>query len=106
LPKAAGFSVRIIAPMEFRVEQIVLRQGVTVQEARKLIRESDADRKAFIKTFFHHDVAEPHLHDLVINIKQVTPDFAVQLICDSVDFWLKRSGFQPGHRKAAPPFLR
>jgi cytidylate kinase len=93
LPKAAGFSVRIIAPMEFRVEQIVLRQGVTVQEARKLIQESDADRKAFIKTFFHHDVADPHLHDLVINIKQVTPDFAVQLICDSVDFWLKRSGF-------------
>jgi cytidylate kinase len=94
LPKAAGFSIRIIAPMEFRVEQIVLRQGVSVQEARRLIENSDAGRQAFIKTFFHHDVADPHLHDLVINIKQVTPDFAVQLICDAVDFWLKRSGFQ------------
>jgi cytidylate kinase len=80
--------------MEFRVEQIVLRQGVSVQEARRLIENSDAGRQAFIKTFFHHDVADPHLHDLVINIKQVTPDFAVQLICDAVDFWLKRSGFQ------------
>jgi cytidylate kinase len=104
LPKAAGFSVRIIAPMEFRVEQLVLRQGVTVQEARKLIQESDADRKAFIKTFFHRDVADPHLHDLVINIKQVTPDFAVQLICDAVDFWLKRSGFQRGHGNMAPSY--
>jgi cytidylate kinase len=104
LPKAAGFSVRIIAPMEFRVEQIVLRQGVTVQEAKKLIQDSDADRKAFIKTFFHQDVADPHLHDIVINIKQVTPDFAVQLICDAVAFWLQRSGFQRGHGNMAPSY--
>jgi cytidylate kinase len=101
LPKAAGFSVRIIAPMEFRVEQIMLQQGVTVEEARKLIEHSDADRKAFIKTFFHHDVADPHVHDLVINIKQVTPQFAVQLICDAVGFWLTRSGFQRGNRHMA-----
>jgi cytidylate kinase len=94
LPKAAGFSVRIIAPMEFRVEQIVLRQGVTAQEARTLIQRSDADRQTFIKRFFHHDVTDPHSHDLVVNIKQVTPDFAVQLICDAVRFWVNRSGFQ------------
>jgi cytidylate kinase len=94
LPKAAGFSVRIIAPMEFRVEQVVLRQGVTAQEARTLIQRSDADRKTFIKRFFHHDVTDPHSHDLVVNIKQVTPDFAVQLICDAVRFWVNRSGFQ------------
>jgi cytidylate kinase len=94
LPKAAGFSVRIIAPMEFRVEQVVLRQGVTAQEARTLIQRSDADRKTFIKRFFHHDVTDPHLHDLVVNIKQVTPDFAAQLICDAVRFWVNRSGFQ------------
>ena len=93
LPNSAGFSVRIIAPMEFRVEQLVLRRGVTAQEARRVIRKSDTDRKSFIKTYFHHDVTDPHAHDLVVNIKQVTPSAAVRLIYDAVQFWLKRSGF-------------
>ena len=102
LPKSAGFSVRIIAPIDFRVEQIVLRQGVTAQEAHKLIQRSDADRKTFIKRFFHHDVTDPHSHDLVVNIKQVTPDLAVQLICDAVRFWVKRCGFQERCRNIMP----
>ena len=100
LPKGAGFSVRIIAPMEFRVEQLVLRRGVTVQEARRLIRKSDTDRKSFIKRYFHHDVTDPHVHDLVVNVKQVTPNVAVQLIYDAVQFWLKTSGFYARYQKA------
>jgi cytidylate kinase len=94
LPKGAGFSVRIVAPMEFRMEQLVLRRGVTIQAARSLIRKSDTDRKAFIKTYFHHDVTDSHVHDLVVNIEQVTPELAVQLIFDAVQFWLKRTGFR------------
>jgi cytidylate kinase len=97
LPKAAGFSVRIIAPMEFRIEQIVLRHGVTAAEARSLIQKSDMDRRSFIKTYFHHEVTDPHVHDLVVNIKQVTPTFAVEVIFDAVQFWLKRSGFQTAY---------
>jgi hypothetical protein len=101
LPKAAGFSVRVIAPLEFRIEQVILRHGVTADEARGLIKRADADRKTFIKTFYHQDVTDPHSHDLVINIKQVTSDFAVELIYDAVHFWLKRSGFENGRRKMA-----
>jgi cytidylate kinase len=101
LPKAAGFSVRIVAPFEFRIEQIVLRRGVTAQEARSLIHKSDTDRKAFINRYFHHDVTDPHVHDLVVNIKQITPEFAVHLIFDAVQFWLKRSGFKPQHRNGS-----
>jgi cytidylate kinase len=93
LPKSTGFSVRIIAPMDFRIEQIVLQRGVSVAEAKKLIQRSDADRRAFVSTFFHEDIADPHVHDLVVNIKQITPDSAVQLICDAVGFWMTRNGF-------------
>ncbi len=96
LPKAAGFSVRIVAPLEFRIEQLVLRRGVTVKEARRLVQKSDTDRKGFIQTYFHHDVTDPHMHDLVVNIHQVTREFAVQLIFDAVQFWLKQSGFRTG----------
>jgi cytidylate kinase len=94
LPKTAGFSVRVVAPLDFRVEQVILRQGVSAAEARGLIEESDNGRQAFIETFFHQNVADPHVHDLVINIKQLSQSDAVNLIVSAVKLWLIRSGFE------------
>lgn len=94
LPKTAGFSVRIVAPLDFRVEQVILRQGVSAAKARALIEQSDRDRQAFIETFFHHNVADPHDHDLVVNIKQLSQDDAVNLIVSAAHSWLKRRGFE------------
>jgi cytidylate kinase len=101
LPKSTGFSVRIIAPLDFRIDQIVQRDGVSAAEARKHIQRSDADRRTFVRTYFHQDVADPHTHDLVVNIKQVTPEYAVRLICDAVNFWMKRRGFKQKHSAMA-----
>ena len=94
LPKTAGFTVRVVAPLDFRVEQVILRQGVSAAKARAIIEQSDRDRKAFIETFFHHNVADPHVHDLVVNIKQLSQSDAVNLIVSAVQLWLKRSGFE------------
>jgi cytidylate kinase len=93
LPKTAGFSVRVVAPLDFRVEQVILRQGVSAAKAQALIEQSDRDRQAFIETFFHHNVADPHVHDLVVNIKQLSQGDAVNLIVSAVQLWLKRSRF-------------
>jgi cytidylate kinase len=94
LPKAAGFSVRVVAPLDFRMEQVILRHEVSAAKARTLIERSDRERRAFIKTFFHHDVADPHVHDLVVNINQLSQGDAVTLIVSAVQLWLKRSGFE------------
>ena len=109
LPNTAGFSVRIVAPLDFRVEQVILRQGVSASEVRRLIKESDKGRQAFIEMFFHQNVADPHVHDLVVNIKQLSQDDAVNLIVSAVHFWLKRRGFEaPDERPSTltPPNLR
>jgi cytidylate kinase len=76
------------------VEQVILRNGVSAAEARALIEESDKDRQAFIETFFHQNVADPHVHDLVVNIKQLSQGDAVNLIVSAVQSWLKRKDFE------------
>jgi hypothetical protein len=93
LPRWAGFSVRIIAPFDFRVNQVVLRRGLSAEKARKLVEQSDYDRQAFIEKYFHHDVARPHCHNLIVNVEQMEQEDAVDLIVGAVRSWLKRSRF-------------
>ena len=92
LPRRAGLSVRIIVPLEFRVEQILLRQGISAAKAREFVEHSDRQRIAFIKRYFHQNVADPHVYDLVLNVEQFGQDNAVDLIINVVQSWLKRSG--------------
>ncbi len=94
LPRATSLSIRIVAPFDFRVEQIVLRQGMTASQARTLIAQSDQDRIAFIEKYFHKNVADPHFHDLVVNVEQLGRDGSVKLIVDAVQCWLKYFGFR------------
>jgi cytidylate kinase len=95
LPRSCGLSVRIVAPTEFRVEQLILRRGISANEAREFIERSDHNRRAFIKQYFHHDVLDAHFHDLVVNVEQLVESDAVMLIVSAMRGWLQRSGFSP-----------
>jgi hypothetical protein len=89
LPRRAGLSVRIIAPLDFRVEQIILRQGMSAAKAREFVEHSDRQRMAFVKRYFHQDVTDPHVYDFVLNVEQFGQDNAVDLIINTVQSWLK-----------------
>jgi cytidylate kinase len=92
LPRSAGLSVRIVAPFDFRVEQLILRRGISANEARSVIEQSDHDRRAFIKQYFHHDVLNPHVYDLIVNVEQLVEKDAVMLIVNAMGSWLQRNG--------------
>jgi hypothetical protein len=91
LPRRAGFSVRIIAPVDFRVQQVVLSKGLSSTDARAYIEQSDRERIAFLERYFHRDVSDPHIHDLVINAEQLGVENMLDLIVDGVNSWLQRS---------------
>jgi cytidylate kinase len=80
LPHDCGLSVRIVAPLDFRVEQVLLRRGLSAKKARDFVLDSDRQREAFIRKNFHRTVTDPHLHDLVINVQKLVQDDAVELI--------------------------
>jgi len=106
LPRQTGFSVRIIAPLHERVNRIVARRGVSSREARAYIERMDKQRDGFLKKYFHHDVTNPHLHDLVINTEQLGDESSLNLLLSGVQSWLNtRASATPiaNTRPAAEP---
>jgi cytidylate kinase len=80
LPRDRGLTVRIIAPKKQRIKRVMERRKCTQHDAERFIAETDAGRAAFVRRYFHHDVADSHLYDLVINLERTSRDAALDLI--------------------------
>ena len=80
LPAEKGLAVRVIAPLKYRVDQIMQRENLAKAEAERLIEERDRGRSEFVERYFHHDIDDPHLYDLTINVERVGLDRAVEVI--------------------------
>lgn len=80
LPQKKGLSVRIVAPLRYRLEQFTLLEEVPMDTAQRLIKERDRGRRDFVRRHFHRDIDDPHLYDLVINVASCGIDGAVRLI--------------------------
>ena len=80
LPRERGLLVRIIAPKKQRIARIMELRQCSRKEAEKFIDESEEGRSNFVQRYFRHDVADPHLYDLIINLQHTTRQAAVDLI--------------------------
>ena len=85
LPRAAGLAVRIVAPESYRVEQVSRQRQMPAAAAREYIRRVDRDRGEFVSRFFHHDIDDPRLYDLVINVERIGPERAVLHILKALE---------------------
>jgi hypothetical protein len=83
LPPERGVRVRLIAGQKYRVRQIMERRDLTFESAREYVTKTDRDRQAFVERYFHHDVSDPHLFDLVINVEKLGPHLAARQISDA-----------------------
>jgi len=80
LPQNRTFRVRVIAPFEKRIENVINSRGCGRDEARRYVIKGDDYRKAFIMKYFHEDIASAALYDLVVNMAGITIDDAVVII--------------------------
>lgn len=76
--------VRIVAPLELRIERLKEQHGYNDRLAEQVIRHSDHDRAGFHRFFFHVDWEDYHLYDLIINTQELTSATGVQLIKDAL----------------------
>jgi cytidylate kinase len=77
--------VRLIAPLDMRVQRLVERQAITPEAALAQIRASDRRRKRFVEHAYHVDWGDPDLYDLVINTAFVDVAQSTSLICHAVN---------------------
>ena len=72
--------VRLVAPVEYRVDFVREKHGLTRKEATALIHNEDAARKRYLHKYFTKDIEDPLLYHLVINMALSRPDSAARLI--------------------------
>lgn len=70
LPREQGLVARIIAPKQYRIDQVQRMRGLTARQARLWVEETDRERHDFVSQHFHHNVNQMHLYDLVLNVEK------------------------------------
>ncbi|MBU0516535.1 MAG: cytidylate kinase family protein [Proteobacteria bacterium] len=76
--------VRIISDLEDRVRLEMEREGISEDKARHVITKDDYERRQWARTVYGIDTSDSSLYDLVIHIRKITVDEAVDLICNTV----------------------
>ena len=77
--------VRVLAPIELRIQRVEQSAGVTAAAARDLVRRRDQAAADYVKHFYDVDSADPFLYDVVINTRKITPPVATELIIKALD---------------------
>ena len=75
-----GLRVRIIAPLEVRVSNVVKEYSVPKEEALKRIKKTEAERSAFIRKYFYRDIDDNNNYDLIINMHNLSVNEVVRTI--------------------------
>ncbi|MCE5302815.1 MAG: cytidylate kinase-like family protein [Planctomycetaceae bacterium] len=70
LPRPELLAVRLVASPKYRIQQIREEFGLNESDARRQMHELDVGRQELAQRFFHHDITDPHLYDLVINVER------------------------------------
>jgi cytidylate kinase len=76
--------VRITADIGDRIEEVMRRDGITAEHARSVIERDDEERRKWSRRLYGVNSRNAELYDLVLKIKSMTVDDAVELIAHNV----------------------
>jgi cytidylate kinase len=79
------FCLRLIAPMEQRVETVMDETGMTADEARRYIRDVDESRARWVQVMYGEDIMDPALYDLVINLAAIPVQGACAIVARATE---------------------
>jgi len=87
LPPEDTFRLRFVAPMEFKIANVVRDFGSSKTDAEKYIIKTDSDRLAYLRKHFNADWTDPSHYDMVINTGKLGIDGTVEAIKAVVTIW-------------------
>ncbi len=82
--KPNAFHVRIVAPIERRVETVAKYDGLPLDAARNRVVAHDKTAAAYIRDTYRADLTDPKLYDLVINTERLTWECAATTIATAL----------------------
>jgi hypothetical protein len=84
LPPATTLRVRIVAPLEDRIENARREFHLSFEQAARWVEKTDADRSQFVKAHFRKDPADLRHYDLLLNSSRFTIDECAELTIDAL----------------------
>ena len=72
--------VLVTAPPSVRALRLVDQAGMSDEEAKRSVAESDVQRERYLRRFYHIEHELPTHYDLVVNTEHLTPTLAAQII--------------------------
>jgi cytidylate kinase len=75
--------VRLVAPLEDRIERICRDDDKTQAEARRFCLEEEQARTRYVRTYFNADINNALLYHLVINTSRMGCEQAARIIGDA-----------------------
>lgn len=92
LPRSSTLRVRLVAPLEHRVEVLRKRLNLDEKAAHAKAMEQDKQRNEFARSNFHCDAENPSHYDLVLNTATFSPAECADLIVDALNRRQKSAG--------------
>ncbi len=77
--------VRVVAPLAVRIERTASDMKLEPAAAKKLVEQSDRARAQYLKRYYHANIDDPGLYDLVINTGRLTVEQAAGIVCAALD---------------------
>src|SRR5215468_2641773 len=75
---AASLHVQVVAPLSYRIAQVMRLAKVDRFDAEKIIQERDEAKRRFIDSLYSSDWRDPEHYDLVVNLNHFANDVAVR----------------------------
>jgi hypothetical protein len=85
-----GVHLRLMAPLDVRVRRVRAVLGSSEKEARRVVADRDRARAALVKTYFHRDIDDPLLYDLVWNTDTVPVEVVASTTLRAVESLARR----------------
>jgi cytidylate kinase len=84
LPPDEKFSVRVVAPLEVRIQNVTGWHNVSIEKAKQRVIQRESKRRAFIRQSFNADISDPNNYDLIINTNRMGIESAAEAVIGPV----------------------
>ncbi len=85
-----GVHLRLMAPLDVRLRRVRAALGASEKEARRVVSDHDRARAALVKTYFHQNIDDPLLYDLVWNTGTVPVEVIASTTLRAVESLARR----------------
>jgi cytidylate kinase len=87
---ARAFHARLVAPMSVRVQRVMEHRWLRQEPAKKLIAQTDQQRRRFYQDYFGADWSDPLEYHLTVNTGRLGPAAVDLLAFAAGRFWARR----------------